>query len=103
GRTLSPMRMPVFPNDYRPEMSPWYSILNLQLTKKVGDWLQLVAGVQNLLNFMPRDAIMRPFDPFDRTASDPLTNPNGFTFDPSYNYAPLMGRRFQGGITVTLR
>ena len=103
GRTLSPMRLPVFPNDYRPEMSPWYSILNLQLTKKVGDWLQLVVGVQNLLNFMPRDPIMRPFDPFDRTVTDPITNPNGFTFDPSYNYAPLIGRRFQVGITVTLR
>jgi outer membrane receptor for ferrienterochelin and colicins len=36
---------------------------------------------------------MRAFDPFDKTADDVVTNPNGYTFDPSYNYASLQGRR----------
>lgn len=103
GRTLSSMRLPVFPNDFRSKMSPWFSLLNIQATKKIGDWLQCIVGIQNLLNFMPRDPIMRPFDPFDKTVNDPVTNPNGFTFDPSYSYAPMMGRRFQVGMTVTLR
>lgn len=102
GRTLSPMRMPIFPNDYRPEMSPWYSILNVQCTKKVAGWLEIVAGVQNILNFLPRDPIMRPFDPFDKNIDDPVNNPNGYTFDPSYNYAPMMGRRFQLAINVKI-
>ena len=100
ARTLSPMRLPVFPQDYRPAFSPWYSILNLQVTHKLGDRLELVAGVQNLLDFLPRDPIMRPFDPFDRHVDDPVTNPYGYTFDPSYNYAPMVGRRFHLGINA---
>lgn len=103
ARTLSPMRMPVFPNDFRPEMSPWYSLLNMQITKKTGNEIELIAGVQNLLNFLPRDPIIRPFDPFDKYVNDPNTNPNGYTFDPSYSYAPMIGRRFNLGINVRIR
>ncbi len=29
-----PMRLPILPNDYRPEYSPWFCIANVQLTKK---------------------------------------------------------------------
>ncbi len=102
GRTLSPMRMPIFLNDYRPAMSPWYSIINMQVTKKMGSRVELIAGVQNLFNFLPRDPIMRPFDPFDKTVDDPVGNPHGYTFDPSYSYAPMIGRRFNIGINIRL-
>ncbi len=34
GHLTSPMRLPVFPNDYRPEQSPWFSIHNIQVTWK---------------------------------------------------------------------
>ena len=33
GRVNGPMHLPVVPNDYRPEKSPLYCIMNLQLTK----------------------------------------------------------------------
>src|SRR5690606_23403508 len=34
GNWNGPMRLPVLPNDYRPEYSPWFCIANLQVTKQ---------------------------------------------------------------------
>ncbi len=103
ARTLSPMRLPIFPNDFRPSMSPWYSIFNMQITQKIRNRIELIFGVQNLLNFLPRNPIMRPFDPFDKMVNDPINNPYGYTFDPSYNYAPMVGRRFNVGVNLKIR
>ena len=94
----SPMRMPVFPNDFRPEYSPWYSLHNVQVSYKHSDRLELFAGVRNLFNFLPRSPLLRPFDPFDQTADDPISNPQGYTFDTAYSYAPLWGRRGFAGV-----
>lgn len=91
GKVNSPMHLPVVPKDFRPEKSPWHCIMNLQLTKRFSNGVELYGGAKNLLNFIPRHPILRPFDPFDKNAADPDTNPNGYTFDPSYNYAPLQG------------
>lgn len=93
GQVYGPMRLPVLPNDYRPGYSPTHALLNLQLKYKTGNGIELYGGVKNLLDFVPKDPIIRPFDPFDRTANDPINNPNGYTFDPSYIYAPLQGIR----------
>lgn len=93
GKWDGPMRLPVLPNDYRPEYSPWFCIANLQLAKKFSNGLELYGGLKNLFNFLPEDPIMRPFDPFNKYANDPVSNPHGYTFDPSYNYAPLQGIR----------
>lgn len=93
GKVNGPMRLPVLPNDYRPEYSPWYCIANLQLTKKIGQRMELYGGLKNLLNFIPADPILRANDPFDKKVNDPINNPNGYTFDPSYNYASLQGLR----------
>jgi outer membrane receptor for ferrienterochelin and colicins len=93
GRWTGPMRLPILPNDYRPEYSSAFCIANIQISQKFAKGIELYGGVKNLLNFVPADPIMRPFDPFDKTAADPVTNPNGYTFDPSYNYAALQGIR----------
>lgn len=98
GRLLGPMYLPVLPNDFRPEQSPFYQLVNLQATYKTHKKLELYAAVQNLFNFLPRDPIMRPFDPFDRQVDDPINNPFGYTFDPTYNYAPMLGRRLVVGL-----
>ncbi len=45
---------------------------------------------------MPADPLMRPFDPFDKYVQ--VNNPNGYTFDTSYNYAEMKGRRYFIGI-----
>lgn len=97
-----PMRLPVLPDDYRPEYSPWFCIANIQLTQKFSQRFEVYGGVKNLLNFTPADPIMRPFDPFDKTVTDPVSNPNGYTFDPSYNYAPLQGIRGFIGLRYTI-
>jgi outer membrane receptor for ferrienterochelin and colicins len=102
GKVFGPQRLPVVPNDFRPEYSPWFTLANLQLTQRIGKKVELYGGVKNLLNFMPNDPILRPEDPFDKRVNDPINNPNGYTFDPSYNYAPLSGRRIFLGARVNI-
>ena len=102
GTTTSPMRLPVLEDDFRPEYSPWYTLLHLQISLQLNQNLGFKAGVRNLLNFLPIHPIMRPFDPFDRAADNPVTNPNGYTFDTSYSYAPLMSRRLVFSLSYRL-
>jgi outer membrane receptor for ferrienterochelin and colicins len=97
------MRLPVLPNDYRPEYSPWYTLQNIQISKTFAKRLEIYTGVKNIFNFLPKDPIMRWFDPFDKNVSDPVGNPNGYTFDPTYNYAPMMARRVFVGLRYNLR
>ena len=91
GNVTGPMRLPVVPNDYRPEYSPWFSIQNIQVTKRFKNGVEIYGGLKNLLNFIPDDPILRPFDPFDKQIA--VNNPNGYTFDPTYNFAPMQGIR----------
>ena len=99
GNVKSPMFLPVVPNDFRPEHSPWYTIQNIQLTKKFKKGFEFYGGVKNVFDFTPSDPILRPFDPFDKDIAE--NNPYGYTFDPSYNYAPMQGRRFFIGLRYT--
>ena len=103
GKINSSMHLPVVPNDFRPEQSPWHCIMNLQLTKRFANNLEIYGGAKNLLNFIPKDPILRPFDPFDKNVNDPINNPHGYTFDPSYNYAPLQGIKTFLGVRWTLK
>ncbi|MBD2713962.1 TonB-dependent receptor [Microvirga sp. STR05] len=100
GQVSGPMQLPVQPNDFRASRSPWFSLQNLQATKRLGPGLELYGGVKNLLDFLPRHALLRPFDPFDKAVSQ--NNPNGYTFDTSYNFAPLQGRRTFLGVRYSL-
>ena len=93
GTFSGPMRLPIQKDDYRPEYSPWFSLANIQLTKKFNKGIEIYGGVKNIFNFVPRYSLIRSFDPFDKTANDPVTNPNGYTFDTEYNYAPIQGAR----------
>jgi outer membrane receptor for ferrienterochelin and colicins len=101
GNFYSPMPLAVVPEDYRPDHSPWYSVQNIQLTKTFPSGFQIYGGIKNLLNFMPReDVILRAFDPFDKQIE--VNNPNGYTFDPTYMYAPMQGIRGFAGIRYNL-
>lgn len=102
GKVTSPMPLPVVANDYRPDHSPWFCIMNIQLTKQIKNNIELYAGVKNLLNFTPKDPLLRPFDPFDKTANDPVNNPYGYTFDTTYNYAPMQGIRMFFGMRINI-
>lgn len=102
GNWFGPMRLPILPNDYRPEYSPWFAIANIQFTKKFSSGIEIYTGMKNIFDFVPKDPIIRPFDPFDKYTDDPVNNPNGYTFDPSYNYASLQSRRVYVGIRYNL-
>jgi outer membrane receptor for ferrienterochelin and colicins len=104
GFVNGPMLMPTFENDFRPSRSPWYNITNIQATKVFGNGISIYGGIRNLFNYFPSiNPIMRPFDPFDKNAGDPVSNPNEYTFDPSYNYAPLQTLRGFVGIRYELK
>ena len=101
GNVYSPMLLPVQENDFRPDHSPWFCLANMQVTKTFKNGIQLYGGIKNLLNFLPKNPIMRPFDPFNKTAD--VDNPNGYSFDPTYNYAPLQGMRGFMGVRFALK
>jgi outer membrane receptor for ferrienterochelin and colicins len=101
GLIKSPMDLPILPNDFRPEQSPWFCLMNLQLTKKIGNDFEVYGSIKNILNFVPKNPIMRPNDPFDKEVN--VNNPNNYTFDTSYNYAPMQGTRVIFGLRWTLQ
>jgi outer membrane receptor for ferrienterochelin and colicins len=103
GSFYGPMRLPIFPNDFRPEYSSAFTIMNLKISKKLPYGINLYAGVRNILNFVPDNPILRPEDPFDRNIDNPITNPNGYTFDPTYNYASLQGINGFFGVVWNLK
>lgn len=115
GNIYGPMRLPLLsPTDPRPEMSPVWSIQNIQLTKKLGNKADVFAGIKNLLNWTPAKnvpfLIARTNDPFDKQVQYDAggqivatpDNPYALSFDPSYVYAPNQGIRFFAGIRWSL-
>ena len=98
---ISPMLLATVPNDFRPSQSPWFSIMNIQVTKKFKKGFELFAGVKNLLNFVQRDPILRPFDPFNRTVA--INNPNHYFFDTTYAYSTIEGVKGFIGFRYTLK
>ena len=112
GNTYGPMRLPrLSDTDPREENSPWFSIQNIQITKKFKSNWELYGGLKNILNFTPADnSIARSFDPFDNSvvfdsngqATVTPDNPNALTFDPIYVYASNQGIRGFLGIRYTI-
>jgi outer membrane receptor for ferrienterochelin and colicins len=112
GNLYGPMKLPLLgPLDDRPANSPWYSIQNIQITKKFKMGLEIYAGIKNLLNYTPpANSIARPFDPFDKevvfdangqVVATP-NNPQALSFDPSYVFASNQGVRGFLGIRYNL-
>lgn len=112
GNIYGPMRLPLISDtDPRAEFSPWYSIQNIQLSKKFGANWEMYAGVKNLLNFTPAaNSIARSLDPFDQDvvfdqngqAVATPNNPYALTFDPSYVYASNQGIRGFFGLRYSI-
>lgn len=106
GNLYGPMRLPLLSDtDPRKAWSPWWSIQNIQVTKKLGRGFEIYGGVKNLLNWTPNKGnpfiIARANDPFDKNvqfdaAGQAMKTPDnlyGLTFDPSYVYGPNQGIR----------
>jgi outer membrane receptor for ferrienterochelin and colicins len=102
GNLYGPMRLPLLgENDLRAEYSPWFSIQNIQLSKKFSNRWEVYGGVKNLLNFTPAaNSINGADNPFDNDINTEL-NPEK-AFDPSYVYASNQGIRAFAGIRFTL-
>jgi outer membrane receptor for ferrienterochelin and colicins len=102
GNLYGQMRLPLLGlKDDRAEYSPWFSIQNIQLSKRFTNSCEIYGGVKNLLNFTPAaNSISRAFDPFDEQV-DP-NDPDALTFDPSYVYASNQGIRAFLGVRFTL-
>jgi outer membrane receptor for ferrienterochelin and colicins len=114
GNIYGPMRLPLLSDtDPRREYSPWWSVQNIHLTKKIKDKLEVYAGIKNILNWTINKGvpfiIARSHDPFDRqvqfdasgNAMVTADNPYGLTFDPTYAYGPNQGIRGFFGIRYT--
>lgn len=113
GNFYGPMRLPLLGDlDTRDEFSPYFSIQNIQLVKKLGKKWEIYGGVKNFLNFTPAaNSIARAFDPFDKQvtfneqgeAVPTPNNPNALTFDPSYVYTSNQGIRGFLGFRLTIQ
>jgi outer membrane receptor for ferrienterochelin and colicins len=91
GRVNGPMHLPVVPDDFRPPMSPWYTLMNIQVTKTFTNGLEIYGGAKNIFNFIPDDPLYN------------WQNPFSIQFDTSYNYAPVQGIKGFLGIRYTLQ
>jgi outer membrane receptor for ferrienterochelin and colicins len=112
GKINGPMYLPVVPNDFRPDKSPLYGILNFQTTKSCKAGIEIYFGIKNLLNFLPKNPLLHPDDPFNKAGGKyfdsngnprPDTNPNGYVFDPSYNYASIQGAKGFIGVRWSIK
>ncbi|MFZ4861091.1 TonB-dependent receptor [Sphingobacterium sp. Mn56C] len=118
GNVVGPMRLVLIgDHDPRRPYSPWWSVQNIQLTKKIGHQFELYGGVKNLLNWTVNKGnpfvIARAHDPFDKevvfdnTGNPtvvPGVNPYGLKFDPDgYSYGPNQGIRGFLGLRYTIR
>ncbi|AFD07259.1 TonB-dependent receptor [Solitalea canadensis] len=91
GKVNGPMHLPTVPNDFRPAKSPYYNLMNIQLTKRFNKDIEIYGGCKNLLNFVPQNPLFKPEDPF------------GPEFDTTYNYAPIQGIKGFLGIRYTVK
>ncbi len=113
GNLYGPMRLPLLSElDNRAAYSPWFSIQNIQVTKRFKKGWEIYGGVKNLLNYTPpANSIARAHDPFDKevqfdqngNVTPTASNPNALTFDPSYVFASNQGIRGFLGVRYTLR
>lgn len=101
--------------DPRPGSSPWTMIHNVQFSKKILKNAKLYGGVKNLGNFLPYKNL--PFiiagakDPFDKNVTydnsglpiSTESNPYALSFDPTYVYTSLQGRRAYLGLKFELK
>ncbi len=104
GNLYGPMLLPLLDeNDVRDPESPYWSIQNIQVTKKFKNSLEIYAGVKNLLNYtLPFNAMWALNKEDIPTRADGSYNPfdetNGERFDPAYIWAPNQGVRGNFGV-----
>ncbi|MBC7842793.1 MAG: TonB-dependent receptor [Gemmatimonadaceae bacterium] len=84
GRVQGPSALPRF--DGLPDRSPWLTEQHVQFTKRVRRGAEVYAAVKNVFDYVQRNAIIDPFNPF------------GDAFATERVYGPLQGRRVVLGV-----
>ena len=93
GNVYSPMLLPLLDDtDTRNPESPWWSIQNIQISKKFVNGLEVYGGVKNILNYTP---------PSNSIAS--ADNPFSDSFDAAYVFAPNQGTKTFLGLRLNLK
>ncbi|MCC7053948.1 MAG: TonB-dependent receptor [Gemmatimonadaceae bacterium] len=87
GRAQGPAALPRF--EGLPSRSPWFTEQHLQFTHRARGGPDLYIAVKNLFDYVQRDAIIDPFNPF------------GDRFDTARVFGPLQGRRVLVGVRHT--
>lgn len=91
GRIMGPQHLPEYAFPYsREEISPWYTLQNVQLNKQLGEKFEAYISVKNILNWTQDSPLIAPEDPF------------GSDFDTAYVWGSLQPRRFIAGIKFTI-
>lgn len=87
GKVTGPMHLPTYPEPFsRDERSEWFSLQNIQVTKKFGDRFECYFGARNILDYTQDSPLIDPANPF------------GDNFDTAYAWGPLQGRRYFAGL-----
>ena len=84
GRVQGPAELPKF--DGLASRSGWFTEQHLQFTRRRAGAPDMYVAVKNLFNYVQRDAIVDPFNPF------------GDRFDTARVFGPLQGRRLLFGV-----
>ncbi len=87
GRVQGPTPLPKF--DGLPSQSGWFTEQHVQVSKRLGRGPDLYVAVKNLFNYVQRDPIIDPGNPF------------GDSFATERVYGPLQGRRLLLGVRHT--
>ena len=110
GNVYSPMLLPLLGDqDPRNPKSPYWSLQNFQVTKKVKKSWEFHCSVKNILNFTPpANSIWGAHDPFEKLNNSDIpgidpADPNDLGFDPAYMFAPNQGIRGNFGIRYTFK
>jgi len=91
GNLYGKMRMPTFePPFERPEYSKPYGVHNVQIKQTLKHNTQIYFAVKNMFDFKQSSPLINPQNPFHES------------FDTSYVYAPLIGRRFIIGLRLNI-
>ena len=78
-------------NNQNIERSPFYVIMNAQITKKLGKYWEIYAGGENLTNYKQEHPIIAANEPF------------GDDFDASMVWGPLSGIRAYLGVRFQIK
>ncbi len=101
GNVISPMKLSTVPHDFRADYSPWFTLQNIQVTKKFNKGVEIYTGIKNLFNFIQKDPLLRPFDPFNKNTA--VDNPFNYRFDTTYGFTTTEGIKGFVGLRYTLQ